>query len=720
MRGRVAGALMLALALGAPPRGARSVSADAPTLGVQVNRAVDRGVAWLRKQQNPDGSFRGPYANEYPAGYAALGAYSLAKSLVPTDDPAVQKAVAFVKSRRIAKTYEAAVSILALDALKDPAQDEWIRLAARWLEENVNAKEGVWSYPFGPSKEHYKTDLSNTQFAALGLWVAEAHGYRASRDLWERLARTVPEYQAPCGAFFYATNRGGREGNGSMTTAGLTVLSLALERISGNDRDLPYVGRAAKAVTKGWEYLEKRFTVEANPDGAFSATEGALYYLYGLERVAALTNRAKIGGHDWYREGARQLVAIQDTDGSWGGNTDGTCYALLFLRQATATRLGREGGKLEGAGVAPPAAPFKAPANDVPYVRRWLVLGPFENLDDSELSTDTISEANVAPRAGHRSDRFTWTICRSPYTYVSFRHALSAPDHSLSYAFTYLHATKDVDLVLWLGNHDGARVILDGKTVHDRHFHGGYGPDRWPVAAHLAAGPHRLLYKLEEWTGWNGAWLRLAHPDGSAATELVPSLSAGAPELQDGVRLAPNAYSLADLLRILPPDGDPTLDFGRSEDLDRVVIAHSHEGWPRWSYRSELKADQPHPGASGFVAVFPESQTVPTRVIRRVRLPTGFPFVRLSVSADPYEGKPNVGDFVLEVSVFDGAPHVLRTAVIEVEPPSPAGWKTFDVDLRAYAGKDVLLVAAVAAGGKTPWWNEEAFIDEMTVGTSLR
>ena len=186
MRGRAAGALMLALALGAVPRGARRLLADEPTLGVQVNRAVERGVEWLRKRQHPDGSFEGPYAREFPAGQAALAAYALAKSLVPADDPAIQRAVAFVRSRPIVKTYEAAAAILALDALKDPAQDEWIRGAARWLEGHVDAKEGVWSYPFGATRDHYKTDLSNTQFAALGLWVAEAHGYHAAHTSSER------------------------------------------------------------------------------------------------------------------------------------------------------------------------------------------------------------------------------------------------------------------------------------------------------------------------------------------------------------------------------------------------------------------------------------------------------------------------------------------------------------------------------------------------------
>ena len=98
---------------------------------------------------NPDGSFRGDSAAHYPVGQTALALYALAKSQVTDADPVVPKAVAFVKDRPIVKTYEAAAAILALDALKDPAHDEWIRGAARWLEEHVHAKDGVWAYPVG-------------------------------------------------------------------------------------------------------------------------------------------------------------------------------------------------------------------------------------------------------------------------------------------------------------------------------------------------------------------------------------------------------------------------------------------------------------------------------------------------------------------------------------------------------------------------------------------
>src|SRR5206468_12811238 len=69
------------------------------------------------------------------------------------------------------------------------------------------------------------------------------------------------------------------------------------------------------------------------------------YYLYALERVGMLYGTPSIGTHDWYAEGSRKLLELQQSDGSWWDRVDGnkhqggasrdTCFALLFLKRAT-------------------------------------------------------------------------------------------------------------------------------------------------------------------------------------------------------------------------------------------------------------------------------------------------------------------------------------------------------------------------------------------------
>src|SRR5262249_23564550 len=65
-----------------------------------------------------------------------------------------------------------------------------------------------------------------------------------------------------------------------------------------------------------------------------------LYYLWTVERVGVLYQQKDIAGQDWYRWGARYLLATQQPGGNW---TDGhylehrdlvdTCFALLFLKR---------------------------------------------------------------------------------------------------------------------------------------------------------------------------------------------------------------------------------------------------------------------------------------------------------------------------------------------------------------------------------------------------
>jgi hypothetical protein len=53
-----------------------------------------------------------------------------------------------------------------------------------------------------------------------------------------------------------------------------------------------------------------------------------------------LYDTALIGNHDWYLDGARELLAAQAANGSWDAShfkhpTWDTCFAILFLKRAT-------------------------------------------------------------------------------------------------------------------------------------------------------------------------------------------------------------------------------------------------------------------------------------------------------------------------------------------------------------------------------------------------
>jgi hypothetical protein len=70
-----------------------------------------------------------------------------------------------------------------------------------------------------------------------------------------------------------------------------------------------------------------------------------IYYLYGVERAGMLYGTDMIGTRDWYDEGAEWLIGHQAENGSWRNTTD-TCFAILFLKRATAPLPGvATGGK---------------------------------------------------------------------------------------------------------------------------------------------------------------------------------------------------------------------------------------------------------------------------------------------------------------------------------------------------------------------------------------
>ncbi|HEX6881811.1 MAG TPA: hypothetical protein VF530_00440, partial [Planctomycetota bacterium] len=93
------------------------------------------------------------------------------------------------------------------------------------------------------------------------------------------------------------------------------------------------------ALEGGVGWLARHFTATKNPNKA----DWHYYWLYALERAAALLALERIGAHDWYAEGADFLVGAQEADGDWGWEHD-TCFALLFLRRATAQPVSVEGG----------------------------------------------------------------------------------------------------------------------------------------------------------------------------------------------------------------------------------------------------------------------------------------------------------------------------------------------------------------------------------------
>ncbi len=344
----------------APARAAQA--APRGPSGEAVNAAIERGVGFLLRSQNRDGSFgmdlneRGVGWHDLRDGATALAVYTLLKCGFAPDHPALVRATTFLLESEPRHTYATGVLLHAFGSLGDARHGKRMKeLLALLLELR---ESGGWDYP-GLNR----ADLSNTQVAALGLRAAHAAGLELPRSIWGELVGIALRYQekprdVPGAADLpkekrrmagFAYEPGGQP-SASMTTAGLTILGIVGEDPARVDHRFAADLAEARELALNW--LAQHYSVVGNPGG-----EAAwhFYYLYGLERVGAFFGLREIAGHDWYAEGAAQLLREQRSDGGW--REDGrarwppapmpianTCFALLFLRKAT---LSQPGGRRE-------------------------------------------------------------------------------------------------------------------------------------------------------------------------------------------------------------------------------------------------------------------------------------------------------------------------------------------------------------------------------------
>jgi hypothetical protein len=298
-----------------------------------INRAVDRGVAYLLGRQLIDGSWE-EVQFKYRNGGTALVIYTLLSSGVDPRHPAIQRGLAYLEGAPSSMTYSAGCELMALAALDDPAYLPRIEECADDLI-SWQMNNGGWAYPEG----HW--DMSTTQFAALGLRAAAEAGAEIPDKVWTAMIDLCLDMQArpdrkrlPMRAGF-AYYPGYAAPTGSMTSAGVTVLAIAREQL-GERLKRTEAPRVEQALQLSIQFLKEDFTTAVNPHYALN---WRYYWLFGVERVAAFLGNDVLGARDWYREGSSFLVADQKADGGWstpwGRPEATTCFALLFLKKAT-------------------------------------------------------------------------------------------------------------------------------------------------------------------------------------------------------------------------------------------------------------------------------------------------------------------------------------------------------------------------------------------------
>jgi F5/8 type C domain len=292
---------------------------------IEVNKAIERGVSWLQSKRGADGNWKTAHTDAYPMGVMALGGLALLKSGVEAEQAPHPDLVERLGKMDVArqKTYSVALYVSYLRALSIKKHGDRIGACASFLIDH-QGPDGLWGYPEG------RTDLSNAQFALLGLKAAAEAGVQVPAKTWSRTLDYLLSGAEKDGGFNYVpTGKSALDpSTGSMTAAALACLKVCADFLPKD----PAAEDRAKAVRdKAFEWLDQRFVVEMNP-----GSEGShYYYLYAIERLGAFYDRREIGGRNWYHLGARHLLDWQRKDGSWHRNVEDTCFALLFLNRAS-------------------------------------------------------------------------------------------------------------------------------------------------------------------------------------------------------------------------------------------------------------------------------------------------------------------------------------------------------------------------------------------------
>jgi len=306
----------------------------------QVRDAMTDAVKYLKAKQQDRGNWND--LASMPGGVSSLCTLALLNCGESPDDRHVKRALRYLSSLRLEKTYSVALQTMVFCEVDPKAYRLQILRNARWLESqqiSVGPHRGGWSYPHAAAGGG---DPSNSQFALLGLYEAERAGVKIKRRTWELARGYWLTRQRQDGSWSY---RPEQTGTGSMTCAGIASMVIVTGRL--NDGDARVDGNQVfccgeqtdnEAIEKAQHWLGRNFSVNRNPG---SQSGWLFYYLYGVERVGRLTGQRFIGELDWYREGADMLLSARQVgrfQRYWKGvgrfETDravATSLALLFL-----------------------------------------------------------------------------------------------------------------------------------------------------------------------------------------------------------------------------------------------------------------------------------------------------------------------------------------------------------------------------------------------------
>ncbi|HEV2949188.1 MAG TPA: DUF4159 domain-containing protein [Gemmataceae bacterium] len=315
----------------------------------RVRRAIERGVQFLRDQENHNGNWEldgGLAASRY-GGETSLVMLALLNAGVKPDDPIIERGLKFLRTVDPRDTYVVGLQTMVFAAAGKPIDFPLIQRNVQWLIDArvMDGKELLgWTYMKGGDPKLNIagiSDNSNTQYALLGLHEGHRAGAEVSKEVWKSIETYYKDNQFDEGGWGYLRKLNPVQQMPpilTMTVAGLCGLLIAgMELNEGRETDNHDgtfkncgVYHENKEIGLALQWIGKNFRLDRK--------EAVFYNIYGIERAGRLTGLRFLGNHDWYGEGCVFLVGAQREDGSWHARTGhdnwpvvSTSFALLFL-----------------------------------------------------------------------------------------------------------------------------------------------------------------------------------------------------------------------------------------------------------------------------------------------------------------------------------------------------------------------------------------------------
>ncbi len=285
---------------------AQSQSAVSSLTDTQIQKAIDALVAELYERKNPN-RFWEPEkplpgdSTRQRGGYTALTVLALLTSGQTYQDPKLRDAIDYLSTFSMEGTYAVSLRTGVWARLPQKFRDK-LTADAQWLLDGFSENVGGWDYDSNPRTN--RKDNSIRQFGALGLWEAAKRGLKIERRYWQKLEDAYLDLQTPSGGWNYT---GEGPPTGSMTAAGLATLFITQDFLHATDQmrlGAESASRHQKGIDAGLKWMEENFSPTENP----GRNVHYYYYLYGVERVGLASGYRYFGKHDWYREGAAELI----------------------------------------------------------------------------------------------------------------------------------------------------------------------------------------------------------------------------------------------------------------------------------------------------------------------------------------------------------------------------------------------------------------------------